>query len=359
MKRSIISLPFALLVLSQMGSTECGGILEDPGFDLWCGDTLCSWKVVRGDVKRVPTWHSGDSGVELVGSDAAIEQRAPVNSFDGSCILFSFVANVDDTTDTFLDIDVFGDGTVDRRERIPAADWKPLQFHILIDGPYDGIRFELSKTGTGTAVLAQIAAEISTECVGIEPIVLPPRPNGASCSSSSQCESDRCAASPTATGFTASCIGCDPANPSECGAGKTCGIGNPLEPSLEVPVDCVAVAARELGEMCIADAECASGKCNATGSRFGACSACEAASECGTGNACAPSYAGGPSVCAQGAAGAGCGANADCASNHCSGSVRKTCNDGRSCVTDANCPVDAGLTPGPCTTVGIQGGTCD
>ena len=65
---------FLLVVASQMGATKCGQVLRDPGFDLWCGDELCAWKVERGDVKRVATWHEADAGVELVGGDVAIEQ---------------------------------------------------------------------------------------------------------------------------------------------------------------------------------------------------------------------------------------------------------------------------------------------
>jgi hypothetical protein len=72
----------------------------------------------------------------------------------------------------------------------------------------------------------------------------------------------------------------------------------------------------------------------------------------------------GPDVCQPGAGagapGAPCGANADCASGTCSGAVFKVCNDGRACGSPADCPVVGDtLAPGPCSTVGIQGGTCD
>jgi hypothetical protein len=38
--------------------------------------------------------------------------------------------------------------------------------------------------------------------------------------------------------------------------------------------------------------------------------------------------------------------------------VREECDDGRACATAADCPVETGLEPGHCTTVGIQGGSC-
>ena len=39
--------------VSQIGATDCGNALNDPGFDLWCGDQLCDWKIERGSVSRV------------------------------------------------------------------------------------------------------------------------------------------------------------------------------------------------------------------------------------------------------------------------------------------------------------------
>src|ERR1043166_2886912 len=94
---------YTLLVVgaaaSHLGSTDCGQVLRDPGFDLWCGDSLCAWKIERGDVQRVPTWHEADAGVALLGSDTAIEQLAPVNSGDTNCIRFDLVANVDESAE--------------------------------------------------------------------------------------------------------------------------------------------------------------------------------------------------------------------------------------------------------------------
>ena len=49
------NLLFLAVVASQMGATKCGQVLRDPGFDLWCGDELCAWKLERGEVKRVAT----------------------------------------------------------------------------------------------------------------------------------------------------------------------------------------------------------------------------------------------------------------------------------------------------------------
>src|SRR5262245_28270369 len=137
MKHSLLYAAFAVLVTSQLGATECGQITRDSGFALWCGNSLCVWKVVRGDVRRAPTWHDADSGVELLGTDRAISQLTSVNSHDGACIRFDLVANVVETAEVSLNVDVEGDGTIDHSERVPTSSWKPVSFRLLVQGPYD------------------------------------------------------------------------------------------------------------------------------------------------------------------------------------------------------------------------------
>src|SRR5678815_901926 len=126
MKR--IAYPIVLLAATQLGATDCGDITRDSGFDLWCGDQLCAWKVLRGETRRAATWHDADSGVELVGSDTAISQLTPVNSFDTRCIKFDLISNVEDTAEVFLDVDSEGDGTVEQHDRIPTSRWEPQSF---------------------------------------------------------------------------------------------------------------------------------------------------------------------------------------------------------------------------------------
>src|SRR5690349_6257210 len=106
-------LSLLLLAATQLGATDGGEVLRDPGFDLWCGDKLCTWKIIRGDAKRADTWHEGDSGVQLLGLDAAISQLSPVDDRDGHCIRFDLVANVDENADARLDIDMYGDGSIE------------------------------------------------------------------------------------------------------------------------------------------------------------------------------------------------------------------------------------------------------
>jgi len=350
-------LPLSILCVAaftQLGATDCGSIIKDPGFELWCGEELCSWKTLRGEVKQAITWHKSDTGVEMVGTDVAISQLTPVNSYDGTCILFELVANVEQNAEARLEIDVFGDGSIDHSERMPTSHWKALSYKLRIQAPYTGVRFVLSKKGAGRAVFAQIQADIAHDCEGLTEIVPAAAPLGAPCASDSRCESGMCAYVGSPGSFGANvCVAC---TATSCGTGQVCGLGEPLGPELDPPHTCVGVGTRELGEQCLVNGECESSTCNG-----GYCSTCTNNS-CTGGELCGEAYANGPSLCNPGfhlrASTEPCATNSDCISNQCNGAVRKQCGDGRSCDSPADCPVMDDLEPGPCTAVGIQGGTC-
>lgn len=359
----------AVLAVSSMGATDCGQVLRDPGFDVWCGESLCSWKLVRGDIEQVGTWTEGDSGVAFLGDDTAIQQVAPVNSTDGACLRFTMIADVAENAEVFLDIDVEADGSVERSERVGTTRWEKVTFLIHVAAPYDGIRFELAKHGNGRAVLANIGAELATECAGLPQIVPDARPIGASCNDLVACDSEICVPSGTtapAASLGTVCAGCDPAlGPAACTGGEVCGVTAPLSPVLAVPMACIPPASRELSEQCISDAECISGVCARGETGAGVCSACKTSADCG-GDTCGPSWLAGsrgPNVCrpgaGTGATGAPCGSGVDCASGTCAGGNANACDlDGRPCVNDFSCPTGSDLIPGTCNTVGVQGGTC-
>jgi hypothetical protein len=217
MKR-IATLPLVLVLAgSQLGATDCGAILKDPGFDHWCGDQLCYWDVERGEVRRVGTWHAGDDGVDFVGTDVAISQMTEVDWIDTSCLEFDLVADIDANAAVHLEADVFDDGTIDVRERLPTARWERLVIRIGIRGPYQGIRFRLTKEGTGRAVLAQLGARVASGCpTAIDPVS---RPHGATCLSPEHCPTGLCV-----DGVCAACRTDD-----DCDDGEVC------LPSDEVP----------------------------------------------------------------------------------------------------------------------------
>ncbi len=364
----------AVVAFTQMGNTDCGQIVKDPGFDLWCGDALCAWKTERGTIARVPTWHEGDSGVQLVDADTAIEQLTSFNSSDGDpnnrgCLVFDLVANIDDSAEVYLNVDVEGDGTLEMHERLPTSSWQPLSYSIQIKLPFDGVRFEIAKTGTGNAVIANLGVTTSDTCSGITPLDPGPRKNGAACTVASDCASNICQASPTAVSSgSLACMGCIPGADS-CGSGMACGLADPVSTVLAVPVECIPQASRALGETCLGDSDCASQSCNVPLGSWGTCSSCDGATTCANGGACRQpwqetlpgfgTFSLGPFTCSNGASGAACAADADCTSGHCNGAVYSQCDDGRSCTTRDDCPVASDLTPGECTTVGIQGGSCE
>lgn len=361
---------------TQLGATDCGQVIRDSSFDLWCEDELCAWKVTRGSIKKVPTWNEGDYGVELVGPDTAIQQLTPVTSSDGTCIKFHLIADVDDRAEVYLDVDVQGDGVVELQERIPTANWRPLSYNLSILPPYDGIRFEITKRGNGTGQLANIGAEIvaAKECEGLSQLDPGPRRNGALCSMGDQCGSGRCEMSPTfrpaASFLSLACVGCDGAT---CSTDEVCGLGDAFSPLFAVPKECVPAAQKELGEMCLVDGECGSNICwRAALSSAGVCSSCRSSSDCPSDQTCDASWPvdtigwTGPFVCGANkmlaASGAPCATDDDCASNKCNGAVRAQCDDGRACNSPADCPFGTGgadpLQNGACVTVGVQGGTC-
>ena len=364
--RYLYSLVF-IAAVSQLGATDCGGnAIRDSGFDLWCGDQLCAWKVERGAIQRVPTWNKGDSGVELVGEDTAIEQLSSFNSHDGTCLKFTLIANIADSAEVSLHVDVEGDGTAEMSERLPTASWRPLSYTFAIVPPYDGIRFELAKRGAGTAVVANVGARRvdTTECAGLTPLDPGPRRAGAACNFPSECASMKCGPSPTPIPSDVAmtvCLGCtDP-----CPTGTVCGLGDPLSALFAVPNECVPSGAKPIGEICLLDAECTSSRCV-----DGVCSACARNADCAQG-ACVPSalppetpaLIGAqpqPLICGGNGttpSGASCANDRDCASGTCNGAVRGICEaDGRSCVTAAECP--AGIVGTDCVIVGVLGGTC-
>jgi hypothetical protein len=361
MRKPIFVLVMIAAAGSQLGNTDCGQALRDPGFDLWCDGQLCAWSVERGEVAQVPTWIDGDSGVSLVGSDTAIEQLSPVTSHDGTCLEFDLVTNIDDDAEVVLNVDLDGDGSIDTSQRLLTAAWKPQSFKLPITAPFDGVRFELVKSGTGTAVLAQIGATVVSDCGGLPTITGGGEPLGAQCGSDADCASAMCRATndPDAGGTAMLCVGCD--GTTACGAHMVCGLGEPLTPLHYLPTECVFAGLSGLGESCSVDAQCVSGTCT-----FGSCSLCTGNTDPTCPDTCAPAwttfdgvYA--PWVCGGklGAGDAECASDADCQSpGTCEGDVRSQCSDGRACTTDADCPIGGDLKPGTCTVVGIQGGRC-
>jgi hypothetical protein len=349
MKRNL-SLMF--LAVASGGATECGQIVDDRGFDLWCGESLCTWTLEKGDIAPAPTWHPDDRGVDMIGDDVAIAQMTPVEFRDGTCVRFTLVADVAEDAEVRLQMDVFGDGTVETDERIPTSDWRKLTYLVQMPADYSGVKFRLTKRGTGHAVLANIGAEIakSEECT--TPAVEVSRPDGAYCTTDAECSNGACFE--WLGDFKDVCGSCDA--DTDCSGGELCTVTGPAPGWLAVSSACLPPGTLADGLRCLRDANCASGMCI-----DGTCGACRAATDCG-GAACLPAAAPVPARCDRGrGAGATCFSGADCDSGVCNGTALTGC-DGkldRECDTDADCPgelTDPELHS--CATVGFAGGTC-
>ena len=333
------------------GATECGQIVDDRGFDMWCGESLCTWRLEKGEIRPASTWHPDDLGVEMLGDDTAISQMTSVNARDGTCVRFTLVADVAEDAEVRLAMDVFGDGSVEMDERIPTADWRKLTYLVRMPPGYSGVLFRLSKRGTGHAVLANIGAEIAgdDECTTAALSVV--RPDGAVCTSAADCTSGECY--PWIGELSDVCGECD--DDADC-PGELCVVGGPAPGWLVTSSHCLPTGALTIGSRCLRDATCASGLCV-----DGVCGECRTAVDCG-GAACLPTTPPSPARCDRGRGpGATCFRAADCDSGVCNGTPLAGC-DGkldRECDTDADCP---GELDDPdlhsCATVGFAGGVC-
>jgi hypothetical protein len=174
----------ALAVLGVL-ATGCP-LDDDPGFDDWCGDRLCRWDVDQGAIRKAPTWHERDLGVELVGSDVVLRQFDAVDSV--TCLDFKVIADIDPAASVFVEMDFLSDGTIDYRQRIPSASWKPLSFLVSAPTWYQGVTLTIRKESEGRAVLARLEMSSGTGCTGA-PIALANRPAGAWCETAAQCAS--------------------------------------------------------------------------------------------------------------------------------------------------------------------------
>lgn len=159
---------------------------EDPGFDDWCQDRLCHWSLAEGDIRKAPTWHERDLGVELVGTDVVLRQVANIDST--ACLEFKVIADIDPAAAVYVEMDFLSDGTTEYRERIPSASWRPLTFLVSAPTWYTGVTITIRKQSDGHAVLARLEVSSGEGCTDTH-IPLPDRPAGAWCEVKEQCAS--------------------------------------------------------------------------------------------------------------------------------------------------------------------------
>ncbi|HOX43422.1 MAG TPA: hypothetical protein PK668_07485 [Myxococcota bacterium] len=365
------SLAIALLAsaVALGGWSSCEpSLIEDPSFDLWCGQSLCAWQLEAGEVRRVSTWHPADAGVELVGDPAAISQLLGISSRDVSCLRFETLAQVDADASVTLEMDFLDDGSVDYRTPVAGNDWAAVSYLITPPSWYRDVRLGLRKTGPGRAVLAHLRVTESSECSD-SPLPLPDRPLGANCLNDAECADGLCgvaifpyASEDAAPGVCGACR-----DDAACAAGEVCG----ADPTpVGFAAACGPAGRHVLGERCLVDGECATGVCC-----LSVCAeCCPEIAPCADGGAClaaalpeplpAFSWLGMPAQCdpreGEGAAGAVCLVDEDCQSGSCQGSgpLRMCLFDSHPCETDADCPFGNDLSEPACRQAGVRDGRC-
>lgn len=361
MKPSFTSLSISFAALFALSGYNCNDVLQDPGFDLWCGDSLCAWELESGAIEQVPTWHGSDSGVSMLGDEVAFSQYADQHV---SCLRFELIADVEETAEVTLQLDLDNDGAIEHEQRIPTSNWEQLSYLIDMPTTYRGILFRLHKRGSGRAILAEVAAlsESSSECEGAPKIE---SLDGGWCNEASDCVSGICSQSSL---FAAVCGMCG--GDSDCSAGEACGLAAPDRAQYYLYRACVAEASLGLAERCVGDAECASGVC-----ADGVCSACSNHGDCGEDELCTrrevsslPDWSRPPRQCnprgGVAASGEACLSDLDCVSGQCTGTdeLRLCMADSRPCTEHADCPGDelgSSDEAGICATVGTAHGVCE
>jgi hypothetical protein len=155
----------------------CDDVVRDATFREWCGENLCAWKLETGTIRKAPTWHKNDHGVELVATPTAISQ-----SVSGSprCLTFTTIADVDLGAQVTIGLDFNRDGTIDHEQPIAATGFREAKTQVTAPAHYDGIRFVVTKKGAGRAVLAQMRVQSGEACTA-PPLALRDLPLGAPC----------------------------------------------------------------------------------------------------------------------------------------------------------------------------------
>jgi hypothetical protein len=147
-----------LLATAAAGCFETD-VIDDAGFQIWCGEELCAWTVETGEIRRVPTWHEHDYAVELVGSPVHLSQAAQDSS--STCVRIELIADVAQGAGVSVAIDRDGDGRVDWTAPVNRSGFRSMSWDVRPGSSGDAV-FYLRKDGEGHAVVAQLRA--SAEC---------------------------------------------------------------------------------------------------------------------------------------------------------------------------------------------------
>ena len=186
--------------------------IDNPSFDLWCGDTLCAWDLDEGTIEQAPTWHKKDLGVAFTSTPTQISQTQLEAQPD--CLRFDMVGDVEAEASFRLQLDFNVDGVIEFDQAVPAIHWRSHEFLVHAPERYKGIRYILRKEGGGRAVIGQLRVVSDITCTGPR---LPsgPLPPGGQCSENADCSTELC--------VDGLCRACGEDN--DCADGEFCTMG--------------------------------------------------------------------------------------------------------------------------------------
>ena len=147
-----------MMCLASVAACETD-LVDDPGFQLWCGEELCAWDLEEGEIRKVPTWHTHDYGVDLVGAPVLLSQGARSSA---SCVRIEVTSKVEAGAMVTVEVDADGDGDVDLTVPVGSSERFVSRVHdVELDVSIEGV-FYLRKSGQGEAVVARL--RVSEEC---------------------------------------------------------------------------------------------------------------------------------------------------------------------------------------------------
>jgi hypothetical protein len=150
------SVPLLLLALSTLLSAAAPcetDLIEDAGFQLWCGDRLCVWDTEEGEIRKVGTWHTHDYGVELVGAPVLLASPAAQSA---ASVRIEVVSDIEEGAMVTVEIDRDGDGAIDSVVPIPPSDTFVSRVWGSAGSVEESGVFYVRKAGPAHAVVARL-----------------------------------------------------------------------------------------------------------------------------------------------------------------------------------------------------------
>jgi Cys-rich repeat protein len=242
----------ALLSLLLAGNTCGDGVVQNPHFELWCGETICGWTVDQGEIQRTSTWHESDFGVSLQGEVVRLSQLNEVDK--PTCLKFDLLSSFGSGVEMYVEMDFDDNGTTEYSQPIAQGQWQRSVYTVTAPTWYENVRFIVRKLGDGPAVIARSQVRASHDCLGA-PLNSTDRPLGAECEDAAQCAAGHCYAN---SGFAArtlssgtTCGECS--DNSDCPSGQICSGNTPWRSG--VSSGCSEPGSKGLGNRCTTNAE--------------------------------------------------------------------------------------------------------